>query len=425
MVVAIKYSIKFDLELRKQNGQLLQNNVPVRMRLSYAGRRLDFALGIRISLSEWDIAQQHPRKGPHEKQIIHLMSAYHKHADEVFARFQLIENRVPDPSEVRTLIREMASAGKLPQRNSSNFVFDRMEEFVQTMGTHNQWAPATRAKFYAIRQHLYRFNRKLNLDSLCETDMQEYVRYLMRLDFRNLTISRNIAFTRWFLRWANKRGYYKGNLHVEFRPRFKGTDGNSKEVIHLTWDELIHMYNFEIPDSKLYLQRVRDVFCFTCFTGLRYSDAAKLRRSDVKPGHISVVTQKTVDGIKIELNKYSKTILDKYKRSSKANRLALPAFSNANMNKHLKELGRMVGLNEPQRIVYFKGSRRIEEVYPKHAVLTTHCGRRTFIVNALYLGIPAEVVMKWTGHNDYNAMKPYIKIVDALKEEAMNKFNER
>lgn len=79
--------------------------------------------------------------------------------------------------------------------------------------------------------------------------------------------------------------------------------------------------------------------------------------------------------------------------------------------------------NEPQRIVYFKGNIRYEEVLPKYALLTTHCGRRTFIVNCLRMGVPAEVIMKWTGHSDYKSMKPYIKIVDKLKASEMEKFN--
>ena len=55
---------------------------------------------------------------------------------------------------------------------------------------------------------------------------------------------------------------------------------------------------------------------------------------------------------------------------------------------------------------------------------TTHVGRRTFICNALSLGIPANVVMKWTGHSDYKAMKPYIDIADDIKANAMNKFDQ-
>lgn len=50
--------------------------------------------------------------------------------------------------------------------------------------------------------------------------------------------------------------------------------------------------------------------------------------------------------------------------------------------------------------------------------------KQYFICNALVLGIPAQVVMKWTGHSDYKAMKPYIDIADDIRANAMNKFNQ-
>ena len=90
----------------------------------------------------------------------------------------------------------------------------------------------------------------------------------------------------------------------------------------------------------------------------------------------------------------------------------------------LKELGELAEINEPIRETYNKGNERIDEVTPKYALLSTHAGRRTFICNALALGIPAQVVMKWTGHSDYKAMKPYIDIADDIKANAMNKFNQ-
>lgn len=48
---------------------------------------------------------------------------------------------------------------------------------------------------------------------------------------------------------------------------------------------------------------------------------------------------------------------------------------------------------------------------------------RTFVVNYLRLGISAEVIMKWTGHSDFTAMRPYVAIVDELKKESMAKYN--
>ena len=60
----------------------------------------------------------------------------------------------------------------------------------------------------------------------------------------------------------------------------------------------------------------------------------------------------------------------------------------------LKELGELAEINEPVRETYYKGNERIDEVTPKYALLSTHAGRKTFICNALALGIPAPVVMK-------------------------------
>jgi hypothetical protein len=45
------------------------------------------------------------------------------------------------------------------------------------------------------------------------------------------------------------------------------------------------------------------------------------------------------------------------------------------------------------------------------------------VVNALAPGVPAEVIMKWTGHSDFDSMKPYMEIVDKLKANEMMKFN--
>ena len=75
-----------------------------------------------------------------------------------------------------------------------------------------------------------------------------------------------------------------------------------------------------------------------------------------------MVTQKTVDGLIIELNKYSRAILKKYENIGLPNDKALPVISNVKMNEHLKVMGEMVGIDEPTRVVYFKGNVRHEEV---------------------------------------------------------------
>lgn len=120
-------------------------------------------------------------------------------------------------------------------------------------------------------------------------------------------------------------------------------------------------------------------------------------------------------------NKYSKAILEKYKGIEGI--YALPVPVNQRMNKYIKEICKACEINEPICRTYYKGAERIDEIHPKYELIGTHCGRKTFICNALMLGIAPNIVMKWTGHRDYKSMKPYIDIADKAKEEAMNLFN--
>ena len=133
--------------------------------------------------------------------------------------------------------------------------------------------------------------------------------------------------------------------------------------------------------------------------------------------HIEVTTVKTADSISIELNKVTKAILEKYKDTP------LPNYTNQAMIRDIKELCKLAGINEEIRVTTYKGNVRTDKIQPKWELVGTHTGRRTFIVNALSLGITPNIVMKWTGHSDYKAMKPYIDIVDSIKASSMTKFD--
>ena len=138
---------------------------------------------------------------------------------------------------------------------------------------------------------------------------------------------------------------------------------------------------------------------------------------------MEVTTIKTADSVSIELNGITKGILEKYKDVPFPDNRALPSYTNQAMNRSIKDLCQLAGIDEPVRITTYKGNVRKDEVHPKWELVGTHTGRRTFIVHALSMGISPSIVMKWTGHSDYKAMKPYIDIVDSAKAESMTKFD--
>ncbi|KAA6318645.1 Tyrosine recombinase XerC [termite gut metagenome] len=420
----IKRNIIFSLESRKKNGKSIVVNVPIRMRVMYAGQRIEFTTGYRIDTAKWDEAAQRVKNGCTNKlkqnasQINNDLSKYYADIQTIFKEFEIAET-IPTPQQVKTAFTEKQK-GKTIDTLKHPF-FERFDDFVKERGTKNDWTFSTYEKFASVKNHLLAFDKDIQFNDWNEFRLTDYVNYLRaEKKMRNSTIDNQLDFLRWFLRWAVEKGYSENRAFEAFKPKLKTTQ---KKVIFLTWEELNRLRDYPIPESKKYLERVRDVFLFCCFTGLRYSDVFNLRRSDVKSGHIEVTTVKTADSLTIELNNHSKTILDKYKDTAFEDDKALPVISNQKMNDYLKELAELAQINEPIRETYYKGNERIDVVTPKYALLGTHAGRRTFICNALSLGIPAQVVMKWTGHSDYKAMKPYIDIADDIKANAMDKFN--
>ena len=427
----IKRNIIFTLESRKKDGVLITENVPIRMRVNFASKRIEFTTGYRIDATKWDADKQRVKNGCSNKlkqsasEINASLLEYYTEIQSIFKRFE-VEDVMPTPEQIKeafNALHKPVSEEPKPKKEALPCDFFQVfDDFVEDCGRQNNWTDSTFEKFAAVKNHLTNFREGLTFEFFDERGLNDYVGYLRDVkEMRNTTIGKQLSFLKWFLRWAFKKGVHQNNAYDNYKPKLKSTQ---KKIIFLTWDELNRLREFKIPSNKQALERVRDVFLFQCFTGLRYSDVFNLRRSDIKGDHIEVTTVKTSDSLIIELNNHSKAILDKYKDVPFENDKVLPVITNQKMNDYLKELAELAGIDEPIRQTYYKGNERIDDVTPKYALLGTHAGRRTFICNALALGIPPQVVMKWTGHSDYKAMKPYIDIADDIKANAMSKFNQ-
>lgn len=427
----IKRNIIFTLESRKKDGVLITENVPIRMRVNFASKRIEFTTGYRIDAAKWDADKQRVKNGCSNKlkqsasEINASLLEYYTEIQSIFKRFE-VEDVIPTPEQIKdafNALHKPVSEEPKPKKEALPCDFFQVfDDFVEDCGRQNNWTDSTFEKFAAVKNHLTNFREGLTFEFFDERGLNDYVGYLRDVkEMRNSTIGKQLSFLKWFLRWAYKKGVHQNNAYDSYKPKLKSTQ---KKIIFLTWNELNRLREFKIPSNKQALERVRDVFLFQCFTGLRYSDVFNLRRSDIKGDHIEVTTVKTSDSLIIELNNHSKAILDKYKDVAFEEDKVLPVITNQKMNDYLKELAEMAGIDEPVRQTYYKGNERIDDVTPKYALLGTHAGRRTFICNALALGIPPQVVMKWTGHSDYKAMKPYIDIADDIKANAMSKFNQ-
>ncbi len=85
----------------------------------------------------------------------------------------------------------------------------------------------------------------------------------------------------------------------------------------------------------------------------------------------------------------------------------------------MKELGKLDILNKSTKILrYFDGQKQ-ETFVPFYQVLTTHVARKSFITNALMLGVPERIVREVSGHKDEKSFRRYVKLVDSYKDEVI------
>ncbi len=85
-------------------------------------------------------------------------------------------------------------------------------------------------------------------------------------------------------------------------------------------------------------------------------------------------------------------------------------MTNQPLNRYLKEIGRLVGFDALETIIYTKGGKRITQQLPKYELITTHTARRSFATNQYLLGVPTITIMEMTGHRTEKAFMKYIKV---------------
>ena len=439
-MISIKRSISFSVEVKKKPPKSDKKPMAVDGRLrcvvTWQGQRVRISVNHNVNLDYWEKALQRCRaKSTHGKNKTPA-SVINRDIDDleilvngIFLSFEE-KDKIPTKDEFMEEYTRLTTPDEPKQEETESqedrSIFPIFDLYIEDNTKNGRWSLSALKKNKTIRRHLYATSPTMTFEDLEDTGMTAFIDHLSsvkdkegRTGLNNDTIKKDIGFIKAFVRWAQEKGYVGMNKFVLQKVRLKTV---RKTVIFLEWDELMKMYNYDFGNLH-YLTQVRDVFCFCCFTSLRYSDVRNLRRSNFNGTSFTFTTIKTSDTLTIELNKYSKAILDKYAHIQFPDDKVLPVISNQKMNDYIKIVGKKCGIDAPVTITFYKGSQRIDETHPKWEVLSTHAGRRTFISNALMLGIPPSIVMKWSGHSDYRAMKPYIEIIDKSAKLAMRAFD--
>lgn len=280
------------------------------------------------------------------------------------------------------------------------------ETYIETIK--NRYKKASLAKFNQIETHLKEFEKNeailLEFDTINSSTLERLQSYyIQKANLRTSTTEKHLINFKSFLNWANIHGYCN---NVSYKI-FKTQKAPNRLKIILSASDIQKIEKAELEHD--YLKNARELLILSTLTGLRYSDYSRISAEHIKISidgskNLVIRQEKTLEYVTIPLVDKAVIIIDKIIKGE------LHAISNQKSNDYVKEVCRIAQVDELHEVFTDKGKLTVSTKEPKHKLITTHTGRRTFATNLLIKGVPPEIVMKYTGHKSYTSFKNYVNI---------------
>ena len=407
--------------------------VMIRIRWNSKKSEMSFSLGYKIEPEKWDSIKQlvkanttfkDGKKTIYAKEINAAIRNTLSVVAEAFDDFNRL-SIVPDKDELKNKLSRNLNCyscrGVISDDKNNDCLFeDAFAFFMMERPKEGSFGSTTPHKYKQMHDQVLSCRMGLTLLQIDQKFMNRLVVWYVDNDYCNRTINKQIKILKSCLRWLGRNGYSINKDALEFKPKLKVIP---KTVTYLKYNELIHFMNYTFPEEQNYLTKARDMFCFMCFTSLRYSDLAALKHSHIVDSQIEMFSEKTDGKLIIPLIDQAKQIIEKY--SWYKGDTVFPVPSNQKLNDYLKEAAEIAGLDRIVSQSYFKGNERYEKTAYFYEQISCHDARRTFVVCSLSLGIPMTIVMRATGHSDYESMKPYIEVLNETQRIEMEKWNKQ
>ena len=425
-MIKIQFSIR---PFIKSNGQ-----VAVRTRWNSKKCEVTFITGVYADPAKWDEDAHKAKRGTTHvvrdmsftySEINERISDFRQEIENAFAKYSLA-NTVPTSSELKAMVNkclgreeEKTAAVEVVKKKTMKQMIDW---FLLECGRENNWDDQAKEKYTQAFQHKTSANPHIRPDRITLEHMYKLRDWYIKQEYRNRTINKQVTMLKGFLKWINtKEGYEVPSAVLNFKTNLKVLP---KTVTFLHYDELLKFahFNFE-NDNYGRLTRARDFWCFMAFTSLRISDLLSLRKEHILEGRIEMYAQKTGEHLYIPLTDEAQAIIDRHKGKETSDGHVFNIPSAQKLNDAVKDAAKTAGLDRIITEVYYIGTERKEESHKFCDIISNHDARRTFVSCSLAMGIPAETVMKCTGHKNYNTMKPYIETATETQALEMEKWN--
>lgn len=374
--------------------------VPIYARITINGKRIELSTNRFVEISKWS-TEAGKMKGTSED------------ARSINNHLDLLKSQIRDAE--MELIHKKITITTETIKSKLLGVDERARMLVPIFQDHNnkikelvgkEYAPGTLERYTTSLKHTIEFMQwKYNISDIEITKIDhafitDYEFWLRSV--RNCANNTAVKYLKNFnkiIKLCLANDWLDKNPFANYRSKVKEV-----ERVYLTEEEIQSIIEKDFKTERLSL--VRDIFLFSCFTGLAYIDVKNLTKSHINYGidgekWIFTHRQKTESASKIPILPVTQMIIDKYENHPQCinEDKLLPILSNQKMNAYLKEIA---------------GVCEIEKS------LTFHIARHTFATTVtLTNGVPIESVSKMLGHKNLRTTQHYAKVLDRKVSEDM------
>ena len=392
------FSILFWLKLASKKN----NKAPLYVRVTVNGKRAEISLKRKVTITDWDTSRNRLKGLSSEAKLFNNnLEQIHSKLFECYQSL-INDNKLVSPQLIKSIY--------LGNGNDKHTISDIIEYHNTHMKETLRWG--TQKNYFTTHKYIFLFLKQkhkttdLFLSQLNYKFIIDFERFLrLQKSMGNNTVMKHIERFRKLINLACKLEWIDKDPFVKFKAKYI-----RKEREFLTLNELQNIEQKEFSITRL--QLIKDLFVFSCYTGLSYGDVMSLTTNNIcigidKKKWIYSQRQKTSIPLKIPLLSKAVEIIEKYKlHPYSINRETLfPTISNQKLNSYLKEIADVCRIKKN---------------------LTFHIARHTFATTiTLSNGVPIETVSKLLGHSKITTTQIYARVIERKVSEDMQRLEKR
>lgn len=386
---------------------------PVFARISYKQKTIAISTGKSISKERWLFTNnlRNVLKLEKEKVIKNSLDLFQLNAEKKFNELFKID------SEVSLELLKDELSGKITTKKNGNTnqttiieILDKYNRYFKRKVAAGERSSASLQKYERSKELLLNFMKKnygtsdmpaLEITSSFVYKLEEFLKY--ESNFKGKIGIKNNSVVK-YMKMYKTACNYSIKMDLIIKNPFQIYDGklSIKDAVFLTQQELDTIENKLFSVNRL--EKVKDIFLFSCYTGYAPVDAMDLSLGNLfedNNGNLWIMTSRAKTAIRANVPVLPSTlkIINKYKNQQQG---LIPQISNQKMNAYLKEIADVCGIS-------------------KH--LTWYVARHTFATTVtLGNGMRIENVSAMMGHTNIKQTQHYAKVLDSNVMEDMNKL---